>query len=420
VNRELALKVSNAVLYEGYMLYPYRPSALKNRLRWTFGSLYPPDYSEVRHETERCTLHSEFLISASNTIVLRIHLRFLHLVGCRLLSTTAQMRAPREKVATERHDEVVEQSFEFEVIAPSPVQCFQFSVPAHDKSLLITGNVCVQSCKVIGGALKVTVDVVNTTKLPSNSVDRESALLRSLLSTHLILETNGGAFVSLLDPPTELREAANACRNVGNFPVLIGVEGVHDTMLCSPITLYDYPQIAPESAGDFYDATEMDEMLTLRVLTLAEEEKCQMRMGDSAVRTLLERTEQTAFEQLTKTHGTIRSLGPLLKPPPSMGSMDQESRAPQGVTIFGTTVNAGDRVRLWPQKSADAMDLMLKGKIAIIEAIERDFDDQVHIAVVIEDDPGRDLGMLRHPGHRFFFSPEEIEPLLPSKEIEHG
>ena len=88
-----------------------------------------------------------------------------------------------------------------------------------------------------------------------------------------------------------------------------------------------------------------------------------------------------------------------------------EGEALESLAISGHFVKAGDRVRLWPQKSADIMDLALRGKIALIEALERDLDDQIHVAVVLEDDPGRDLGLLRQPGHRFFFSPEEIEPL---------
>jgi hypothetical protein len=89
----------------------------------------------------------------------------------------------------------------------------------------------------------------------------------------------------------------------------------------------------------------------------------------------------------------------------------------QSVSVFGVELKPGDRVRLWPQKTADIMDMALKGKVAIIEAIERDFEDQVHLAVVIEDDPGRDLGMLRQPGHRFFYSPEEVEPLELNGEV---
>jgi len=89
------------------------------------------------------------------------------------------------------------------------------------------------------------------------------------------------------------------------------------------------------------------------------------------------------------------------------------------VTVFGVAVKTGDRVRIWPQKSADIMDMALKGKVGIVEAIEQDFDDQVHLAIVLEDDPGRDLGLLRQPGHRFFFSPDEIEPLALNHEVSH-
>ena len=80
------------------------------------------------------------------------------------------------------------------------------------------------------------------------------------------------------------------------------------------------------------------------------------------------------------------------------------------VHVFGVELRAGDRVRLWPQKKADIMDMALEGKVALIEAIEQDFEDNIQLAVVLDDDPGRDLGMMRQPGHRFFFSPHEVEP----------
>jgi hypothetical protein len=147
--------------------------------------------------------------------------------------------------------------------------------------------------------------------LSSDPRDRDSALCASMLSAHMILTVNNGEFPSLLDPPDALRIAAKNCRNVGNFPVLVGTEGDHDMLLCSPIFLYDYPQVAPESAGDFYDATEMDEMLTLRVITLTDQEKNQVRQDDEHARLLLERTEQTAHEQLARTHGAIRRPRPV-------------------------------------------------------------------------------------------------------------
>lgn len=83
----------------------------------------------------------------------------------------------------------------------------------------------------------------------------------------------------------------------------------------------------------------------------------------------------------------------------------------ESVHHLGVELRAGDRVRLWPKENADIMDMALKGKVATIEAIEQDYEDKVHLAVVIDDDPGRDLGLLRQPGHRFFYSLEEVEPM---------
>jgi hypothetical protein len=83
----------------------------------------------------------------------------------------------------------------------------------------------------------------------------------------------------------------------------------------------------------------------------------------------------------------------------------------ESVRVFGVDLRPGDQVRLWPKTGADIMDMALKGKVATIEAIETDYEGQTHLAVVINDDPGRDLGLLRQPGHRFFFSLGEVEPM---------
>jgi hypothetical protein len=81
------------------------------------------------------------------------------------------------------------------------------------------------------------------------------------------------------------------------------------------------------------------------------------------------------------------------------------------VNVAGSAVRQGDRVRLKPRAGGDVFDLALAGKVAVVEAIEQDYEGQAHLAVVLDDDPGRDLGMLRQPGHRFFFSPDEVEPV---------
>jgi hypothetical protein len=97
-------------------------------------------------------------------------------------------------------------------------------------------------------------------------------------------------------------------------------------------------------------------------------------------------------------------------PAPDWNPFAEEKAPPKSVLVFGVELRVGDRVRIWPQKTADIMDLALTGKIAVIEAIEQDFEDQIQFAVVLDDDPGREFGMMRQPGHRFFFGAEEVEP----------
>ncbi len=345
MNRALAQQVADAVLYEGYMLYPYRPSAIKNRQRWSFGILYPPQYPEVAAGTERCLMHSEILLESLGRADVRIELRFLHLLARRLAKSAASSNAQSgvqtsagnfQPVSSllvgndriEAWDEGVQRAVNFDVTALAAPQQLVFRFPASSEAELlrdpagqlagvvrrtqheITGTISVSARELSRGLYKLAIDIANTTPLPRNLRDRDDAVLRSLVSAHTILTARDGSFVSLLDPPASLRDAAAGCRNEGNFPVLVGTAPERDMLLCSPIILYDYPQIAPESAHAFYDATEMDEMLTLRVLTLTGEEKDAMRLADDHVRNLLERTEQSARQQLSRTHGTIRSLRP--------------------------------------------------------------------------------------------------------------
>ncbi len=335
MNRELAMKVANAVLYEGYMLYPYRPSATKNRQRWSFGILYPPKYEEVQKGTERSRMHSECLIEMAGETVVHLQLRFLHLLAKEVLRAVDGHLEPAASVIVdgqlvEPWDEGIERTVEFDVTPSDELeQYFQFSFDGRNDSEPlrtmdgevaaelarsqdeIQGTILVSWKLLHDNIMKLSIDVENTTVLPAYATDRDSALLSSFLSAHTILAVEHGEFISLLEPPDELRDQVKACNNLGNFPVLVGAAGERDMLLCSPIVLYDYPQVAPESAGDFYDATEMDEMLTLRVMTLTDEEKNEMRSGDDRVRRLLQRTEESAREQLTKTHGTIRSMRPM-------------------------------------------------------------------------------------------------------------
>jgi hydrogenase maturation protease len=157
---------------------------------------------------------------------------------------------------------------------------------------------------------KVQVRVKNLTLLQNEAgqISRDAAMTRSLVSAHILLGSVDGQFVSLLDPPENLKRFAESCQNVGVWPVLVGTEGQRDTILSSPIILYDYPQIAPESPGDLFDGTEIDEILALRIMTMTDDEKREMRNTDDRARKMLERTETLPMEHLMKLHGTLREL----------------------------------------------------------------------------------------------------------------
>jgi hypothetical protein len=163
--------------------------------------------------------------------------------------------------------------------------------------------------EVQGGLFRIGVRISNVTPFAPSAAGRDGVLARSLLSAHTILRVRGGEFVSSLDPPPQFQDAVAACRNVGTWPVLAGEPGQRDTMLSSPIILYDYPQIAPESPGDLFDGAEIDEILSLRILTLTDEEKRAMRQSDERARRILERTEALAPEHFMKLHGALRGVG---------------------------------------------------------------------------------------------------------------
>ena len=339
MNLEMVEKVANAVLYEGYLLYPYTASAVKNQQRWNFGVLYPPGAGDTSE------MQTEVLVKGSESKV-TVNVRFLQ----------------------EGRDGTIERRV-------NGGQEFSFTGAAD-----VRGAVDVVVTPVADALCRVTVRIRNLTAGPNIPS-------RCMLSTHTILTVENGEFVSLMDPPPEFRDAAATCRNVGTWPVLAGVEGERNVMLSSPIILYDYPQIAAESPGDLFDSTEIDEILSLRIMTLSDEEKAEIRAGDEHARRILERTESLPPEQFMKLHGALRGL-----------NRPKEFRA-------------GEKVTLRPHRRADIFDIALAGKIGVIEAVEHDFDGRVQLAIVLDDDPGRDLGMMRQPGHRFFFTPEEVEPI---------
>ncbi len=193
------------------------------------------------------------------------------------------------------------------------------------------------------------------------------------MAAHLILGVRAGELISQLDPPPELAFAAQACEQGGLWPVLVGAPGSASQLLASPIILYDYPRIAPESRADSCDATEIDELLLLRVLTLSDAEKSELSAGDPRARAILARAEALSQSELLRLHGRLE---------------ETHARAPIAV---------GERVRLCPKARADIFDLALAGRVATVRAVARDFEDRVYLSVTVDDDPGADLGALGLP-----------------------
>jgi hydrogenase maturation protease len=344
-------KIAKAVLYEGYMLYPYRPSSVKNQQRWNFGVLCPQSYSEAQNGTEAWTMQTECLVEGSSLTGLELRVRFLQLVARSIGKLTKPMSelSPNKAPEFRRVDRLTvngrvhqpwQEAVEREVILPvcnldaliqGPVsQSFLFpagrefeylrdgqgpitGVIIREQSAL-QGMIETRSERVGDHLFKLSIRIRNRTPFASaRQASREDALLISLVSTHTVLGVQDGRFVSLLAPPEPLAETAASCKNIGAWPVLVGEEGQCDTMLSSPIILYDYPQIAPESTGDLFDGTEIDEILSLRIMTLTDDEKREMSQSDERARQMLERTETMPVEQLMKLHGVLRGLRPVGK-----------------------------------------------------------------------------------------------------------
>ncbi|MEZ0602012.1 hypothetical protein ACAX43_07635 [Paraburkholderia sp. IW21] len=453
--------VVQAVLYEGYMLYPYRPTSVKNRQRWTFGGVYPRAYAEASGSDPWVT-QTECLLRGDERTRVAVRPGFLQVIERAVLDVADGAAARPESGEPswrtvpaldidERRYTAWQEAAERHIAVPilivgellnTPLEiAFSFDAgselePLGDKHgtlrgalrrtrASLRGHVELCAVSVAAGVYRLKVRIVNETPLDNaRSLKRDAASLYALVSCHTVLTIEGGTWISSIDPPDELAAAAAACRNIGVWPVLVGDEQQPDTMLASPIILYDFPQIAPESTGDLFDSTEIDEILTLRILTMTDDEKREVIATDERARALLSRTESLGAEQMEKLHGTLRqvraldaasvdALTPLDDPAMPVSPWAELDARPHlaCVRVAGVEIRIGDQVRLRPRGRADIFDITLSGMVATVESIERDFDDHVHVAVTIDDDPGKDFGMQRMPGHRFFFGPDEIEPL---------
>jgi hypothetical protein len=296
--------LADAVLYEGYLLWPYRRSAMKNQQRFTFGGVYPPAWDD------RSALQAQVLLEGGDDAQVDVVVRCLHVVRRQVLrdgTPVDELEAGGERWVT--WDEAVERE-----LRPGPID-----VPAGEALEEVPGGAIRRSWRALRGDLtvgreavseglqRVTVRVRNTSAWKGGG--REDALRQTLCSAHAVLRARGGAWVSATDPPARVREEAQACEQEGWWPVLVGGEGDRGTVLASPIILSDHPQIAPESPGDLFDSGEIDGMLVLNILAMTDEERREMRDADPRARAILERTEALGEEEILRLHGAVREFG---------------------------------------------------------------------------------------------------------------
>ncbi|MGV9817036.1 hypothetical protein [Nocardia xishanensis] len=430
--RARARAVADAVLYEGYLLYPYRANARKNQCRWQFGVLGPEGAADagIGEDPE---LRAQFPVVAGDDATLVLAVRFLQLQRRTVEDPDGEEVAELDvdgRVLVS-WDEAVEHEIDY---GPMPLEHTVFRVhvlggvdveEVHDAAGAVAGRL-VRTREPIDGRLELSVDHVAGCRRVTITVrnvaaaprDKQDALARSMLGAHVIAELEGGEFASLLEPPEEAAAAAGQCAHHRCFPVLAGPAGDRTLLLVSPIILYDHPEIAEQSEGPLFDSTEIDEILTLRVMTLTDEEKEQARATDPLAARIVDRCDATTAEQLDRLHGVLREPAdrPRVLPevpddldwwdPAADNAVRPESDA---IPIAGVLVRRGSRVRLHPSRRADAHDLFYDGEQARVVTVHEDVDGDVHVGVVIDNDPAADLH--EWYGRYLYFAPDEIEPL---------
>jgi hypothetical protein len=487
-----ARKVADAILYEGYLLYPYRQSSQKNQVRFQFGVLMPPAYGVIDpHESG--VSQTECLLECPDDAQVRVLVRFLQLqerVVQGISPETGEMHdvgalqvdgteytcwneaAEREQQVTASVSALLaeDKNLEFHVGSGESVEELADASGRPAGRLIrrwqaLDGALRLHAERVAGPyqALRLRIRVENVSAPVTALRSRDDGLRYALIAAHALIGVPGGRFLSMTDPPEWATGAVADCENIRTWPVLAGPEDCRDLMLSSPVILYDHPEIAAESAGDLFDATEIDEILTLRTLALTDAEKREARATDSRVADMMDRLDDLPPEMLERMHGAIRylrsapagaSLGSaggvtapaadeaapaaaarpptdelaeagLVWPAPQItdrpavpwwdpGSDASVSPDTDYVLVGGVRVARSSRVVMRPgSRRADAQDLFLVGREAVVEAVLHDVDGHVHLAVTPVDDPAADLQ--RNHGRFLYFAPDEVEPLAPDE-----
>jgi len=432
-----ARAVADAVLYEGYLLYPYRGTSSKNQSRWQFGVLGPPGAADAGLG-EDDTLAADFLVEGAQAITLVVRFLQLQRRSAEREFTHGEFEPVDELITPAGSwltwDEAVGCELSFGPLAfdDLPRTLPVLADGATDVELLAGGRL-VRERQEVRGALtvasepdgdlrRVSVRVSNVgASVDGGADDKDSVIARSMIGTHIIAEVVGGQFVSLLEPPPDATDAVSRCRRHRCFPVLAGPIGTQDILLISPIILYDHPEVAEQSNTALYDCTEIDEILTLRVMTMTDEEKAQARATDPRAARIVDQCDAMSPEAMARLHGVLRDPHALNTPaglvpeiPEGVDWWDplaDNAVRPEidAVLVNGVRVARGSLVRLRPRRNADAQDIFIAGKTARVTSVHEDVEGRKHVGVVVDDDPAAEL----HDwyGRYLYFSPDEIEPL---------
>ncbi len=444
--------IADAVLYEGYLLYPYRSTSGKNQSRWQFGVLGPQG-AATAGIGEEASMATQVLVrpAAVGAGRLIITLRCLQLQHRQVECSDGDGFRPVDELmiagtkwitwdeATDREVDLGPYSLvDMAAGLTIPVE-FNGGVDAEpliDENGQMAGLVrrtrwplhalLTVSSESVDGLLRISLEVRNTSQ---PAADKDEAIRTSLIGAHQILNIDDAQFVSLLEPPDDACSAAKECTQRRCFPVLAGLSGDTHVVLVSPIILYDYPEVAEQSGGSLFDSTEIDEILSLRIMTLTDEEKAQARATDPLAAEIIDRCDRMSPEAMQQLHGILRDPH-ALSPPNGRLVPELDDEVPwwteeadgsvqpdvDGVLVDGVFVAKGTMVRLRPSRRADAQDLFYTGQIAKVATVHADVDGDTHVGVVLIDDPAGE--MHEWYGRYLYFAPDEIAPLAPGEVTE--
>ncbi len=343
----------DSLLFEGYALYPYTPGAGKNATPTPFGIVYPAGYGYgFDHLQLQCLVRGE-------DPDVDVEVRFLQANG-------------------ERH-QAVERCVTVGTLDEPPLE----------------GEITLAVESIEPELHCVTLRIENRTVFAGGT--RAEALEHALISTHPLLRVRGGQFVSPLEAPS--------CTNINTWPVLAADDD--SVILGAAIVLPDHPQLAPESRGNLFDNTEIEEALLLHVHALSDGERAEITAGDPAVREMVERALASTPDDIVRLHGLMRPVAEQAEQPPVPPRPREEPATEREATIAGRTFRLGDQLMLRLADRVDTYDRLLDGRTATLERIYVDYDDRVHLGVTIDDDPGQEL--MRETGRFHFFFADEVE-----------